>query len=303
MRPRSHPGSPRPRAGADLLTRRQWIATALATGAGLGVADAFGVEPIRVTVTRHHVGPPGAPTVRVVQLTDLHLRGVGFHEQRIAQAVAEQRPDLLLLTGDSIDRRDRLPQLSEFLAMLPAGGERLAILGNWEHWGNVDLRALRGTYERHGIRLLRNESVALRFAAGPLLVTGLDDLVGGRPDVRGALAQAPPSPNHLLLAHCPAHREAFVATAHASSSPAGVMLDPSLLRPRLMLSGHTHGGQLRFAGWAPFLPQGSGRYVSGWYRGDGPDLYVSRGLGTSVVPARVGAPPEIAVFDWAVAAS
>lgn len=286
------------------LARREWLAAAVATGAGLGVANAFGIEPNRVTVSRHRIGAPGARTLRVVQLTDLHLRDVGFHEHRIAEAVAELRPQLLLLTGDSIDRRDRLPQLSEFLGLLPRGGEGIAILGNWEHWGGVDLRALRSTYERHGIRLLRDESVTLSLPAGRLLVTGLDDLVGGRPSVPAALAHATPAPDHLLLAHCPAHRELFVRAAHASPPLPGMdPLDPALLRPQLMLSGHTHGGQLRFAGWAPFLPQGSGRYVSGWYRGNGPDLYVSRGLGTSVVPARIGAPPEIAVFDWALATS
>lgn len=269
-----------------LLTRRRFLGTALAAGAGLAAANAFGVQPNRVTITRHRIGPATGHTVRVVQLTDLHLRDVGFHEHRVAKAVAEQRPDLLLLTGDSIDRRDRLPQLAEFLAELPTATHALAILGNWEHWAGVDLRALAGVYGRRGIQLLRNESVALRFPAGQLLVTGLDDLVGGRPDLAAATRGTGPAPDHLLIAHCPAQRDTLGA-----------------LEPSVLLSGHTHGGQLRLAGWAPFVPQGSGRYLSGWYRGGGPDLYVSRGLGTSVVPARVGAPPEVAVFDWALASS
>ena len=65
-----------------------------------------------------------------------------------------------------------------------------------------------------------------------------------------------------------------------------------------MLSGHTHGGQLQVLGWAPVLPRGSGGYVSGWYRKVRPYLYVSRGLASSVVPLRLGAPPEVACFDW-----
>lgn len=65
----------------------------------------------------------------------------------------------------------------------------------------------------------------------------------------------------------------------------------------LMLSGHTHGGQIAVGGWAPLVPPGSGRYVRGWFRGDGaPPLYVSRGIGTSVLPLRFGATPELAVF-------
>jgi predicted MPP superfamily phosphohydrolase len=65
-----------------------------------------------------------------------------------------------------------------------------------------------------------------------------------------------------------------------------------------MLAGHTHGGQIRFFGFAPVLPRGSGGYVSGWYRGRSRlPMYVSRGIGTSLLRARFGAPPEIPVFE------
>lgn len=236
--------------------------------------------------------------MRIVQLSDLHLQDVGHHEQRVAERVKELRPDLVLLTGDSIDRRDRLPQLAEFLSLLPAAKEALAILGNWEHWSGVDLRALRTTYARHGVQLLRNESVTLSFPAGRLLVTGLDDLVGGRPDLHTAVRDVAPQRNHLLLAHCPAQRDSLARHGGAAPFEGLQRTDPALLEPQLMLAGHTHGGQVRFGGWSPFRPQGSGRYVSGWYRGGDVDMYVSRGLGTSVLPARIGSPPEIAVFEW-----
>jgi predicted MPP superfamily phosphohydrolase len=67
-----------------------------------------------------------------------------------------------------------------------------------------------------------------------------------------------------------------------------------------MLSGHTHGGQIAPFGVALKLPHGSGGYVAGWYRGDGVPLYVSRGIGTSLVPIRIGATPELAQFDWSL---
>ncbi len=60
-----------------------------------------------------------------------------------------------------------------------------------------------------------------------------------------------------------------------------------------MLSGHTHGGQLSLFGFAPLRPNGSGRYVSGWYRDGAIALYVSRGLGVSILPVRIGVVPEI----------
>lgn len=69
----------------------------------------------------------------------------------------------------------------------------------------------------------------------------------------------------------------------------------------LVLSGHMHGGQVRLLGWAPMRPPGSGDYVAGWYRGPGaPPMYVCRGVGTSVLPVRIGARPEVAFFTlWA----
>jgi predicted MPP superfamily phosphohydrolase len=68
----------------------------------------------------------------------------------------------------------------------------------------------------------------------------------------------------------------------------------------LILSGHTHGGQVCLGGWAPVLPRGSGRYVAGWYTDGAIPLYVSRGLGTTMLPIRFGAVPEIAYFEIAL---
>ena len=64
------------------------------------------------------------------------------------------------------------------------------------------------------------------------------------------------------------------------------------------LSGHTHGGQVAFGGWAPWLPVGSGRFVAGFYDVPGCRLFVSRGVGTSVLPLRLGAQPEVVVFEF-----
>jgi predicted MPP superfamily phosphohydrolase len=236
--------------------------------------------------------------LRVVQLSDVHLREIGRHEARIAEIVHALRPELLVLTGDAIDRAGSLTHLATFLSLLPAAPARVSILGNWEHWGGVDLVRLAAVYERAGWTLLRNASTTVPVGDAELLVTGLDDLVGGKPDVSAALAPARPCPNHLLLAHCPLHRDAFAASALVSRDGTTADFDPALRTPQLMLAGHTHGGQVALGGWAPMRPPGSGRYVAGWYRDAATALYVSRGLGTSVVPVRFGAPPEIAVFDW-----
>jgi len=67
-------------------------------------------------------------------------------------------------------------------------------------------------------------------------------------------------------------------------------------RPAAIISGHTHGGQVRLPLYTPYTPYGSGRFVAGWYRDTLAPLYVSRGIGTVVLPARLFCPPELPIF-------
>lgn len=244
--------------------------------------EALWLEPRRVTVTRHRVGGGPRP-LRVVQLSDLHLDGVHQFEIDVASTVSSLAPDLIVFTGDSIDGRGDLGVLDEFLRLLPAETPKYAILGNWDYWAGASVSAIRGAYERHHCRLLINETVLHEDAGRAIRLTGADDLVAGRPDVAGA-SQTDKDVPHVLLAHCPAYRE------RAETAAGG--------RFACMLSGHTHGGQIRVLGFAPVLPRGSGGYVSGWYREPTRlPLYVSRGIGTTMIRARLGSPPEVSLFE------
>jgi predicted MPP superfamily phosphohydrolase len=298
-----------------ILSRRRLLAGVAGAVGGVGVAAsatsvvrrAFTVEPELVSVTRHHVGggQVSAPRLRIVQLTDLHLDAIGAHEERVAAAVAAQGPDLIVFTGDSIDDAAHVGVLGEFLDMLDGPTRKLAVVGNREHAGGVDLRELERVYAKRACELLVNDVADLHVGGRRVLVTGLDDLIGGTPDPARALVGSEPTANHLLLAHCPAQRDAIrwepvspAATARVADGP---VVDLTPYRPQWMLAGHTHGGQIAPFGWAPFRPRGSGRYVSGWYRDAVPALYVSRGIGTSVIDARHRAVPEVPVFDWELA--
>jgi predicted MPP superfamily phosphohydrolase len=299
-----------------IVSRRQWLAGVAGAMGGVGIAAsttsvvrrAFTVEPELVAVTRHQVGDGdqvGAPRLRVVQLSDLHLDAIGAHEERVAAAVAAQRPDLIVFTGDSIDDAVHVGVFGEFLDMLDSRTRKLAVVGNRERSGDIDVRELERVYAKRGCELLINDVADLSAGGRRVLITGLDDLIGGTPDPARALVGSEPTPNHLLLAHCPAQRDAIrwervspVATAGIADGPE---VDLAPYRPQWMLSGHTHGGQIAPFGLAPFRPRGSGRYVSGWYRDAVPALYVSRGIGTSVIHARHRAVPEVPVFDWALA--
>lgn len=259
------------------VTRRTFLRLAggaLGLGAGVGSFARF-IEPQWVEFTTPV--PAGAAAPRFAMISDLHLRSLSDMHQEIADEVRRRAPDYVVFPGDSVDHHGKLPLLDEFLGALPAV-PKFAILGNWEHWARIPVDRLRAVYERHDGRLLVNETLV----HDGVVLTGLDDLVAGRPDLSAALRDAPDGAQRLLLAHCPAQRDLLGAAARS--------------RFDMILSGHTHGGQVRPFGWAPFRPRGSGRYLAGWYRTGGVPLYVSRGVGTSVLPVRLGARPEVAFF-------
>ncbi len=284
------------------MNRRRFLAAAAAAAGGVAAYGAL-VEPRRLQVTQHALEPrPGDSRARLViaQITDLHIHAVGRVHRAIAARLRQIRPHLVVFTGDSVDSTADLPVFAEFLALLDAKTPKYAILGNWEHWGHIDRKELAALYERHNGRLLVNETAVHAHAGRRVGITGLDDMVGGTPDLRAGLAGAEPADARLLLAHSPGYRNRLHADARAvvaggSQLSAGV--EAAAAEFRAMLSGHTHGGQVSLFGWAPMLPPGSAGYVRGWFRGDGRvPLYVSRGIGESVLPVRLGSVPELAVF-------
>lgn len=237
-------------------------------------------------ITHHDMRRPSqATSFRVVQLSDLHLQRFGKAEKTIVTQVQALQPDLVVLTGDAIDRVDALPELKNFLAALGAIPV-VAVPGNWEHWSGVDFPALIALFaDQPNGQFLLNERVSFTSGERKIHLIGLDDFTAGQPDAR-LLSQAISDDMTVLVQHSPGFFEAPAVNRRMSQQ-----------RFSLCLSGHTHGGQVSFGGWAPFRPMGSGRFVAGFYDVPGCRLYVSKGLGTSILPLRWGAAPEIAVFD------
>lgn len=260
-------------AADALMVTPSWLKTSTFTFAG-------GNE------SQHNRDGPPAPAASLLQLSDLHMKRIGRLEEQLLNAIQANPPDLLLFTGDAFDTAAGIDVFSEFLAACPQQSMSIGILGNWEYRSGIDPQRVARVYDQHGGRLLVNEACEVKTSAGSLVVTGLDDLVQGRPQVSAAKRLAGRAP-HLLLAHCPGQRDQL--------GPAiGEGID-------LILSGHTHGGQIAPFGIALVTPDGSGRYVRGWYRKEGPPMYVSRGLGTSTLPIRLGVTPELVSIRWQLA--
>lgn len=263
------------------LSRREFLAL-LGAGALSFLGGSVAGEVYRARVTRHRLALPRlrAP-LRVVQLSDLHY-GPFIREGSVrawaAQAQAEA-PDLVVITGDVVDQELRHPlgPLTEALAGLSAPLGVWACLGNHDRVRFRDLRPLEEALAGAGIPLLVNRGVSLR---DDLYLAGVDDYGTGTPSLEAALYDLPAGAASIVLCHQP---------DYLPEMPFGV---------DLTLVGHTHGGQVKlpFVGALYTSSRFGDLYAEGWVRQ--PDkVYVSRGLGVSMLPVRLNCPAELAVFD------
>src|SRR2546426_1065716 len=151
-----------------------------------------------------------------------------------------------------------------------------------EHDAGIDRATGEKAYGIAGVELLYNSTTRIRVGNASLTVVGIDDPVMGTPDVAAATHGLDEREPCLWVVHAPG----YVDTIQQGVVP----------RPVAVLSGHTHGGQVRLPFYTPYTPHGSGRFVAGWYRDTLAPLYVSRGIGTVVLPARLFCPPELPIF-------
>src|SRR2546421_507585 len=130
--------------------------------------------------------------------------------------------------------------------------------------------------------LLYTSRARVTMGGGELTLVGIDAPVAGEPALAAAVRALDAADHAIWMVHAPG----FVDDVPRDRFPA----------PAAILTGHTHGGQIRLPFYAPYTPYGSGRFVAGWYRDTLAPLYVSRGIGTVTIPARLFFLPELAVF-------
>ncbi len=269
------------------LSRRKFIKRGAGLATGLILIDAFWAEQFFIETNEFYIGTakPDLNNIKIVQISDLHIQSVGYALEQMAIKVNQSTPDLIVFTGDSIDRAEKLPVLESFLALLEQSIPKAAIVGNWEYWSNVNFVELSQLYKKYNCTLLINQSQQYTLKGKTFCITGVDDLVGGKPDIEVALLTYAKTDHHIILNHCPQYTDQIIQ-----------QLDPNI-RPDLILSGHTHGGQVNLFGFRPYMPKGSGVYTKGWYKTAIP-MYVSKGIGTSIMPIRFGSRSEIAFFHF-----
>lgn len=252
-------------------------AALLAWSYGSAVSDPV-VREARVAIAGW---PSKTPPLRLLLLSDIHVGGPDMPPARVGRIVEQinrLKPDIVLIAGDLVtDKRLATRYYSHDEAVAPLAALRprlatIAVLGNHDHWR--DAPAARRALARAGIRLLENQAVQI----GPLAVGGLDDDFTGRADLPATLAalRRLKGPK-LILSHSP---DPFAYPA------------PDVF---LMLAGHTHCGQIAppFIGPLSTMSDHGRRYACGRVRENGRTLVVTAGLGTSGVPLRLGAVPDM----------
>lgn len=302
--------SPDRRRLLGLATAPILSAPAVILGYGVLGRNRFSLQTVDIAIQNL---PKDLVGLRLVQLTDIHMSPflTAPDLEHIVGMANETNPHIALVTGDLITmRRDPIDHCLRILSRLRASNGVYGCHGNHEIFASIEDYVTREG-ARFGIRFLRSQSAQLRFGGANLNLAGVDYQRMGRPYLKGTERLLQPSSVNILLSHNP---DVFPTAARMGYD--------------LTVAGHTHGGQItveilnQYANVARFFT----RYVSGLYRQDrafeeqaqngasarlgnhvdllpgGPrralcaSIYVSRGLGTVGVPARLGAPPELTLL-------
>ena len=261
------------------LNRRKFIRRGILASVGLFLLDSLWFEKYVIDWNYFDISKSEKDKVKIIQISDLHFDQLRYFHRSIAKKVNNIKPDLIVITGDSVDHTEKIKPLNEFLELIDNSIKKYAITGNWEYWGNVNLTELKNVYSKNNCELLINENRTISVKSRELSIIGIDDFVGGNADFEEAVKNLKETQTNIVLTHCPQHRD-LIAKQKAD------------LNIHVVLSGHTHGGQISFLGIVPFKPQGSGKYLKGWYTESEPKMYISKGIGTSILPIRFGARAE-----------
>ncbi len=232
------------------------------------------MEPYNLEVTRHRIYAPLKSPIKIAHLSDLHTAGLERRERRMLAILDKEKPDLIVITGDQITEPWDYDGCRDVLQRLSAPLGVWVVPGNHDHWHPPPQG--RAFYDALGVNYLENQSKAAR---DDLWISGIDDMMSGKPDLPAAMNGVPENVYKIALFHSPAY------------------FDTTVGKFDLMFAGHTHGGQVRIPFLKPlWLPKGCKDYVEGWFEHSGSKMYVSRGIGLSVFPLRFNCRPEIAII-------
>lgn len=234
----------------------------------------FYFEPNNLETTFHKrkIGSP-ARLLKIAHLSDLHTKGFGTIEEKLISAINAEKIDVIFITGDIATPNGTIEGYQEVLKKLRAPLGVYFVPGNWEYWTDISSFNL---IENSGVTNLTNKAHNIR---DNVWIIGFDDHLEGFPD--SSLPNSlPDDAIKIALFHTPSFFK--VISGHVD----------------LAFAGHSHGGQVRLPFLEPFwAPAGTNQYYSGWYNEGSSEMYVSRGIGTSILPIRINCRPEVAFIE------
>ncbi|WP_415749859.1 metallophosphoesterase [Bacillus velezensis] len=279
----------------EKMTRRTFLkrgfgilGAALAMACG-GYGYARYIEPRMIEITRHTITsrliPRGFDNFKIVQFSDTHLSDVftSGDLNKAAEKINQLKPDLLIFTGDLIDKPHLFNDHQHALTVLqnleaPFG--KLCVYGNHDH-GGYGTNTYKALMKAADFQVLRNGYRQVQLTDGSRIeLAFLDDVMLGKPDYEGTLSRLSEDAFSILIVHEP----------DAALKIGGYPVN-------LQLSGHTHGGQVQLPFFGPLITPPYGKtYTDGMYTLHDTAVYVNRGLGTTRLPYRFLARPEITLF-------
>lgn len=229
--------------------------------------------------------PPSLKELRFVQLSDLHPKRFGHLEEKVLKILREIKPDFIFITGDIVDQLTRdFENCQRFWQKLSqiAPGRTFVVLGNHEH-RNPYFPKLVSLFEKSGFKVLNNQAEKISLGADSFWLIGVDDPHSGFDELEKTMKGVASEDLKILLAHSP---EIFQKLKKIDQ------------KVDLVLTGHTHGGQINIPGLVNLvLPlKYDKKYKRGLFREKEIYLYVNRGVGTTVLPLRFNAFPEITLI-------
>jgi len=271
------------------ITRRRLLQAAGLTAAGVAVYSCeyarHAIEHVALPVSIRNL-PPAFHGFRIVQISDIHFEAYTepFFLNRIIREVNALSADLVLITGDFITHgpprstpEKAIYVIAETLKDLTCP-QRIGCMGN--HDSVVGAEFVAGILRDHGTPILINQYLPIERNGDRIWIGGVEDPASSRPNLSLAMPRNPDGPV-ILMAHAPDYADNVVR------HPDGHKVD-------LILSGHSHGGQIRLPVLGPLvLPPMGRKYVEGYFQFGPLQLYVNRGLGAVGVPFRFNCPPEI----------
>ena len=243
-------------------------------------ANSLSLEHVEIELTRL---PKKLDGFRIIQLSDTHHSPFTSldHIERAVKVANRLKPDMFVLTGDYVSHeREYIAPVAAVLGKLKAKYGVHACLGNHDHWTDAGL--VTHLFRGEGINVLINEGFRFETRRGSFWIAGVDDHMVGKTDVPAALRGSFPDEMKLLLAHNPI-----------------IFREAARYGVDLTLSGHTHGGQIKLRSAVKdekrILPRR--RLKAGLHRRRKSQIYITRGIGTVVVPMRYQCPPEISLLE------